>query len=92
MSNIEKEEIKNLFCGVNHHKIAVVVLCFIIMFASSCADEANQVEGDNVPIYVWPEGPKYYYAFEEKIPLYEADDRVVLGYDKNGTAICTGYE
>ena len=33
-------------------------------------------------VYVWPEGPKYYYAFDEKIFLYEAPNKVVLHFDE----------
>ena len=34
-------------------------------------------------VYVWPEGPKYYYGFDEKIFLYEVENKIVITYDEN---------
>ena len=65
---------------------AVVKLCIVLMIAgslSSCAVKADNVEGDeNSPIYVWTKGQKYYYAFDEKIFLYEVPNKVVLSFDR----------
>lgn len=49
--------------------LLVLAGCFF-----SCTDEA---------IYVWPKGPKYYYAFDEKILLYEVPNKIVISFDGN---------
>jgi len=44
--------------------------------------EGKNIEGKNFPVYVWPEGKKYYYVYDEKIYLDEVPNKIVLGFDE----------
>ena len=63
-------------------KLLLMALITIGSF-TSCAKRADveNCESDN-EVYVWPEGPKYYYAFDEKIFLDESPNKVVLRFEK----------
>jgi len=68
-------------------ELAAILLLFAGSFSSCKIKEGGEAssseEGEiNTPVYVWPQGPKYYYAFDEKIPLYEAPNKVVLSFDE----------
>ena len=85
MKNISKVIVKNTFERFTQKGIASA-LCMCLLLAgcfTSCSISGDNVEDENRPVYVWSEGQKYYYAFDEKIPLYEAEDKIVLGFDEN---------
>jgi hypothetical protein len=50
------------------------------------SDSAIKQEGnlpdDNPPVYLWPKGTKYYYAFDEKIYLNEVENKIVVSFDE----------
>jgi len=49
---------------------------------SSCEMKEDIIEDEDFPIYVWPEGPKYYYSFENKIFLDEVLNKVIISFRK----------
>jgi len=73
--------IKNPF--ERKQKGAVSALCVIFVMLAGCFASCQKNEGyENSPVYIWPQGQKYYYAFDEKIPLYEVDNKIVLIFDE----------
>ena len=64
-------------------KLSFLSLCIVYMLLSgSFSSCASKIEDKNPPVYVWPKGPKYYYSFNEKIFLFEVDNKIVLSFDE----------
>ena len=66
-------------------KGAASALCMCLLLAgsfTSCTNAEGNIEEENLPVYVWTEGQKYYFAFDEKIPLYEVNNKVVFSFDE----------
>ena len=64
-------------------KLSTFLLMLItVVMACSKSEDESWVWSEDTPVYDWPEGQKYYYAFDEKIYLYEVPNEVVLCYDK----------
>ena len=75
--------------------MSLLVLLLVLMIAvTACSNSGNSKNGnpgqgngirseeENSFVYLWPEGPKYYYAFEEKIYLDEVPNTVVVSFDE----------
>ena len=55
----------------------------MVVFACNSKDDMGATDEEVVfPAYVWPEGKKYYYGFDEKIYLDEVPNKVVISFDE----------
>ncbi|MCL2727648.1 MAG: hypothetical protein FWD56_04615 [Bacteroidales bacterium] len=47
-----------------------------------CNSYVDDSIGEDFPAYIWPEGLKYYYAFDKKRYLNEVPNKIVLSFDE----------
>ena len=68
----------------------ITILLMLAITVGAC-NQSNNFSGqgrstgeneNSTPVYLWPEGKKYYYTFDEKRYLDEVPNKVVLGLDE----------